>query len=131
MDLDLYSVSLLLKAVAFLTGLALIGRIGLKQAPIGLVAVGSGVLFVGMLVRLFPALGFDYRIFWNVGCDVWAGHDPYSSQRFDEHPFLNPPTALPVFALFAAVPFTVSFPVWTFANALACVALVACAQRTL
>jgi hypothetical protein len=131
MDLDLYSTSLLLKAVAFLTGLALLGRIGLKPAPVALIVLGSTVLFVGILVRLFPALGFDYHIFWDVGRDVWAGQDPYSRERFAEHPFLNPPTALPVFALFALVPFRVSFLAWTVANGLVCLTLVACAQWTL
>src|SRR5262249_55693038 len=48
-----------------------------------------------------------------------------------EQPFLQPPTALPVFWLFAALPFTPSFVIWTVLNTLACLALVAFAQRTL
>src|SRR5262245_58112967 len=98
MEFDLYHASLLVKAVAVLTGLAVIGRVNLKPAPVAVVFFGSVLLFVGLLVRLYPTLGFDYRIFWEVGRDVWDGRDPYAAGRFVEHPFLNPPTALPVFA---------------------------------
>jgi hypothetical protein len=131
MELDLYFATLLTKALALGMGLFLLTRTRLKPAPVALIGLAAGILFVGVLLRFHALLGFDYHIFWQAGRDVWLGRDPYAAESFADLPFLNPPTALPLFALFALVPFEVSFAVWTVANALACLALVAWTQWTL
>src|SRR5437016_1330918 len=127
MVLDLLLASYLVKGTALLTALALILRARPKPAPVCIIAFGTVLFVVGLLWRLYqsgdPLLWFDYRIFWEVGLDVLAGRDPYSPDRFDAHPFLHPPTALPLFALFALAPFEVSFLVWTVLNILACLVL--------
>jgi hypothetical protein len=75
--------------------------------------------------------GFDFRLFWKVGCDVWAGTDPYAPARFAEHAFLNPPTALPLFALFAALPAGTSLAIWTAFNVASSLGLIALARSVL
>jgi hypothetical protein len=94
------------------------------------IAAVLAVVSVGLLVLCFshPLFGFDYQIFYEVGNDVWAGQNPYSPERFSSHPFLNPPTALPLFALFAALPPGSSSLLWAGANVLACLALVPLAR---
>jgi Glycosyltransferase family 87 len=84
--------------------------------------------FCILLIHLSAAFtsdlfGFDFRIFRNAGCDVWAGVDPYAPARFAEHPFLNPLTSLPLFAAFAVLPFRISLAVWTILNVVASLAL--------
>src|SRR5436305_645933 len=127
MVLDLLLASYLVKGTALVTALALVLRARPKPAPVLIVALGTVLFVLGLLWRLYqqadPLLGFDYRIFREVGLDLWAGRDPYSADRFDAHPFLHPPTALPIFALFALAPFDVSFLVWTVLNVLACLVL--------
>jgi hypothetical protein len=78
-----------------------------------------------------PFFGVDYRFFRGAGSDVWAGLDPYADGHFNAHPFLNPPTALPLFALFAALPSSLGLALWTVGNVVACLALVAGSQHTL
>jgi hypothetical protein len=131
MTVDLLLASYLMKGTAFVTALALLWRARPKPAPVGVVAFGALLLLAVLLWRLFPALGFDYRIFCEVGNDVWAGRDPYAAERFAEHPFLNPPTALPLFALFALAAPGVSFLLWTLANVLACLLLLPLSQWAL
>jgi hypothetical protein len=75
--------------------------------------------------------GMDYQIFWSAGRTVWAGRDPYAPDEFAAHPFLNPPTALPVFAAFALLPVNCGCALWTMANVSAVLALAGLAQRTL
>jgi len=75
--------------------------------------------------------GLDFQFFWKAGCDVWGGVDPYSPSRFAEHPFLNPPTALPLFALFAALPIRASLAFWTLLNVSSSLGLVALSRSAL
>jgi len=75
--------------------------------------------------------GLDFQFFWKAGCDVWGGVDPYSPSRFAEHPFLNPPTALPLFALFAALPIRASLAFWTLLNVSSSLGLIALARSAL
>jgi hypothetical protein len=93
----------------------------------------SLVILVIHLYALFPLeqFGYDYLLFWAAGRDVWAGLDPYAADRFARHPFLNPPTALPLFAVFAILPLRISLAVWTAGNVLACLSLVPLAFRAL
>jgi hypothetical protein len=124
----------LISGVGFLTALALVLRAPAKPLPIGLVAATALILLAVLLYGLvgsFPSFGADYRIFYRVGGDVWAGSDPYADRQFNDHPFLNPPTALPLFALFAALPLSSGLALWTVGNGLAGVALVAWSQDTL
>jgi hypothetical protein len=131
MDLDLLLGSYIVKGTAFVTAVALVLGARLRPAAVWLVAAAALVMFAGVVWRMSPRLGFDYRLFWEVGHDVWAGQDPYSADRFADHPFLNPPTALPLFALFALAPFEVSFFVWVLVNAVACATLLPLSQNTL
>ncbi len=75
--------------------------------------------------------GLDFQFFWKAGCDVWGGVDPYSRSRFAEHPFLNPPTALPLFALFAALPIRASLAFWTLLNVSSSLGLIALSRSAL
>jgi len=77
--------------------------------------------------------GFDFtRIFWKAGCDVWNGVDPYAPARFSEHRGLvSPPTALPLFTLFAALPVRISLGLWTSLNVASSLGLIALARCAL
>jgi Glycosyltransferase family 87 len=121
------------KALAFLTFSAVLLRANVRPLLLWSIVGIVVLLFIGHLFLLFPAqeFGFDYRIFWKVGRDVWTGENPYAADRFGEHPFLHPPSALPLFALFAALPFALSCALWTAANAAMCLLLPAYTQRTL
>jgi hypothetical protein len=71
--LDFLLAARLITGVAFMAGLAVVFRVRLKPAPVVLVALGAAIICAGTIVRLYPILGFDYRIFWEAGRDVWAG----------------------------------------------------------
>jgi hypothetical protein len=124
---DLLPASYLIKGTAFITAVALVLRARPKPAPVWLIATAAILFFAGLIWRLFSLLGFDYRIFWAVGGVIWAGGDPYGTDLF----VIYPPTALPLFALFALAPFEVSFYLWTLVNILACLMLLPIAQSTL
>ena len=55
-------------------------------------------------LTLTKVWNFDHRLFWLTGRDVWAGIDPYAPERFSELPIIHPPSTLPLFAAFAALP---------------------------
>jgi len=95
-----------------------------------------GVALLAFLMHLYAVswhnyFGFDLQIFWKAGCDVWAGLDPYAPARFAEHPFLNPPTSLPLFALFATLPMRASLGLWTVLNVVSTLGLVTLASYAL
>jgi hypothetical protein len=121
------------KYIALAIGLVILMR--LRVRPLVLwSAIGSSLAILLIhLYALFPLeqFGYDYSLFWAIGCDVWAGLDPYAADRFERHPFLNPPTALPLFALFAILPLRISRALWTAGNVLACLSLVPLALRAL
>ncbi|MGZ3433159.1 MAG: glycosyltransferase family 87 protein [Isosphaeraceae bacterium] len=75
--------------------------------------------------------GLNFQFFWKTGREVWGGVDPYCPSRFAEHPFLNPPTALPLFALFAALPIRASLAFWTLLNVSSSLGLIALARSAL
>jgi len=137
MSFDVGSAFLLVRAVAFLTAIALIVRPRFSPVLVRGVVVVACVFIVFMLYSLFalagvnPHVGIDYRFFRGAGFDVLAGRDPYSAEGFAEHPFLNPPTALPLFAVFALLPFKGGYIGWTILNLLACASLVPLAQWAL
>jgi hypothetical protein len=87
-----------------------------------------GATLAVFLIHLYAAFqndvfGFDFRIFRNAGCDIWAGLDPFSAARSAEHGLLvNPPTCIPLFATFALPPFRYSLAIWTILNVVASLA---------
>jgi Glycosyltransferase family 87 len=137
MNFDLGYLLYLAKAAAVLIAAALIFRVRLRPAVVWGLAVVTGVVVLFLLCFLFGALGvdphvgIDYRFFWGAGRDVWAGVNPYAPDRFAEHPFLNPPSALPLFAAFALLPFPAGYIAWSVLNVVASVALVPLALRVL
>jgi hypothetical protein len=130
---DLLVGTYLVKGTAFILAVALVFGLRPKPAPVWLVCAGALLLFAGLLWQLarLEALGLDYRFFWEVGRDVWAGQDPYDVEHFRAHPFLNLPTALPLFALFALGPLDVSFFVWTLVNVVGCLLLLPLSRAVL
>ena len=89
-----------------------------------------------LLIHLYAVFrhdlfGFDFQFFWKAGREVWGGMDPYCPSRFAEHPFLNPPTAFPLFALFAALPIRASLAFWTLLNVSSSLGLIALARSAL
>ena len=121
------------KYIALVMGLMVLVRARRRALWLESLIAATVAIF---LLHLFAVsrhdlIGHDFRFFWKAGRDVWAGLDPYAADRFADHPFLNAPTALPLFALLAVVPFRLSLALWTVASVLASLALVALAQYTL
>jgi hypothetical protein len=106
-------------ALSMVAAFAVILRVRVpRKLLIGLVIAAPVVLIAEAVWRTNEARGWDYSMFWAAGRDVWEGHDPYGLKRFDSHPFFNPPSALPLFALFASLPFWLSLHVWVGLNIL-------------
>jgi hypothetical protein len=116
------------KAAAFLAALAVVVQRGVSHDRVWLLAAAAGIFLAAEIALLFPFIGYDYHVFWQVGRDVWQGIDPYAPDHF---PFLYPPNALPVCAVFALLPYPLSFSLWIAGNVLGLVALVVLAQRAL
>jgi hypothetical protein len=115
-----------------------VGIMALLRAPVStfwlksLIAATFSIFGLYLLaVCRYELFALDYKFFWKAGCDVWSGVDPYSPERFSEHPFLNPPTALPLFALFAALPIQASLGSWTILNVAFNLGLIALARNAL
>lgn len=75
------------------------------------IAVAGLAAYAADLWMHYPPLGTDIRYFWLNGQDIVAGLDPYRGIC------LNPPTALPLFALFGQFGFERLLLVWTIVNA--------------
>ncbi len=94
-------------------------------------AVG-GIVFALAWTWATWRLPYDFKRFWWVGHNLAAGRDDYGTDPWGEHdPTLNPPTAGPLFRLFAVLPLRTSAPVWTLVNALGMLGLVPLAQAAL
>jgi len=64
-----------------------------------------------------PFHAVDFRAFHETGRVVLAGGDPYAvADSPDFLPALNPPPALPLFAMFASMPFDVAWAMWATFN---------------
>src|SRR3954471_17842463 len=87
--------------------LALLLRVRVPAVLCGMVALW-GVLALGARAALYEPEGWDFQIFWEGGAAVWRGEDPYEVEGL-----VNPPTALPLYALLAALPFDTALAVWT------------------
>src|SRR5262249_29958897 len=134
MDFGSFSlVNLAVQGPALLICLALIGRLAVRPSLLIVGAVVVLAIEMVVLVVLFPdpLFAFDYKLFWKIGQDVWAGLNPYAAERFGEHPFLNPPWTLPMFASFAALPMRLSCGLWTILSVITVCGLPYLAQRTL
>ena len=109
-------------------GIGVVVLLGINRTRFWLNALIAATLAV-FLIHLYAAFqndlfGFDFRIFRDAGCDVWAGLEPISAARSAEHELLvNPPTCLPLFAAFALLPFRISLAFWTILNVVASLAL--------
>jgi hypothetical protein len=122
----------LLKLPILITSIALSTGLRFKAVHVRWACFVTGsLLFIYVLVLFRAMIPPDFHIFWRAGRDVWAGIDPYSPERFSTNPFLNPPTALPLFAVFALLPFRPSFVIWTLLNLVICLALPAYCLRVL
>jgi hypothetical protein len=80
----------------------------------------AAIVLVGYVfgcVQRGGSAGFDYQIFRSVGLDVRSLLDPYAPDAFPRHLFFNPPTSLPLFALFAIGPLRVNAALWNATNA--------------
>ena len=64
----------------------------------------------GVFVMMDDVPSWDAQIFWNAGRDVLGGLDPYARPEF-----LNPPTALPIYVLFALLPLSEFLWIWKIA----------------
>ena len=119
--------------VALVTGVLVLLRV-LRGAlwVKSLIAATLAILLIHLYAVFHHDLfGFDFQLFWKAGVDVWRGMDPYAPARFAEHPFLNPPTALPLFALFAVLPIRTSLAFWTLLNVASSLGLIALARSAL
>ena len=123
----------LFKYIALLVGVAV--EVCARVPTSWLKSLIAAILAI-LVIQLYAVsrhdlFGLDFQFFWKAGCDVWGGVDPYSPSRFTEHPFLNPPTALPLFALFAALPIRASLAFWTLLNVASSLGLIVLARSTL
>jgi hypothetical protein len=102
-----------------------------RPGRVRLIALG-GFLFALGWTWVTWRLPYDFKRFWWVGHNLAGGVDRYGIDPWGEHdPILNPPTALPLFRLFAVVSLRTSAHVWTILNALGVLALVPLAQAVL
>ena len=123
----------LFKYIALLVGVAVVvcARVPTSWLK-SLIAAILAILVIHLYaVSRHDLFGLDFQFFWKAGCDVWGGEDPHSPSRFAEHPFLNPPTSLPLFALFAALPIRASLAFWTLLNVSSSLGLIALARSAL
>ena len=123
----------LFQYIALLVGVAVMVRARVPTSWLkSLIAAILAILVIHLYaVSRHDLFGLDFQFFWKAGCDVWGGVDPYSPSRFAEHPFLNPPTALPLFALFAALPIRASLAFWTLLNVSSSLGLIALSRSAL
>jgi hypothetical protein len=122
----------LVKLAVVSTSVAVVAGLRIKAVQIRWVSFAAALLLLFYVMILFKAMiPPDYHIFWRAGRDVWRGIDPYAPAQFATNPFLNPPTALPLFAAFAILPFVPSFVLWTLGNIVICLALPAFSLRVL
>jgi hypothetical protein len=126
-------VQILFQALTVLAYLAILFRLNVRSRLIWGIALLAAAAFV-VLAALMPFgdnFSIDFMLKRRVGEQVWAGRDPYAAEDFRNHEFLNPPSSLPLFALFAVFPYIASRNLFTFLNVAMTLALVPLAQRAL
>ena len=104
------------------------------------VAVLLGVVFITRMVR---AIGYendssygDFHIFWNGGRNFWAHKNPYEVKGNNPpsdkiNALHNPPTAVPLFAVFALAPWPMSARLWCAVNVVISLSLGLMARQVL
>jgi hypothetical protein len=97
---------------------------------LGGTALAAAVVALAVREIVFVPEGWDLRPFWLSGRALWEGGDPYAIPGLPTPP-LNPPTALPFFALFGTVSFETALAAWTALNVLGCIGLVPLAWAAL
>ncbi len=118
-------------SIALVTILCAVARGRIQPRLAWTVAVVGAISAVSMALAR-RAVPFDYRIFRLCGLDVLSGLDPNAiAPTPDRQAALNPPTAWPLFELFAALPLRKGARLWTYLNAALSVALVPLAHRAL
>ena len=83
-----------------------------------------------------PRWGWDFQGFWLAGNCVWEHTNPYLIKHYRPpndtiNSFVNPPTSLPLFALFASGPERAAALAWTVLNVLMGLSLGLMARRAL
>jgi hypothetical protein len=96
----------------------------------------TSVGIAAMICRLIylinsGANGFDHKIFYNVGLDIWSGVDPYEPVRWSSHPILHPPSAFPYFAFLTLLPYQESVIVWQLIDTVLSIGVIVLAWRLL
>ena len=129
----LYGIIYPAAGLALISIILLVVRGQVQNRLLWIATTGGAIASVVRLVYLHwsGVLGVDYRIFYEAGHDILAGVSPYSPSRFASHPFLNPPSTFPFFAVIAVPPYQMSLAVWSFLNSVMALALVWQARRTL
>jgi hypothetical protein len=110
----------LLSAVAVILGVKLPRRFAWGTA-----ALGIGVFLSSMYGEIRPQDN-DLTIFWHAGRAAWSGQSPYADPLF-----VNPPSALPVYAVLSLLPYSACIAVWGGLNVLGTLALVPLSHRAL
>jgi hypothetical protein len=132
---DFNTLALALKLASLLTAAAILWKRDISRLPIERASAGASLVVALTLVLLLsggvPLVGLDFRFFRAVGRDVREGLNPYAEPGFHLHPFLNPPTALPLFTLFSFLPRRAGFEIWTALNLLGLAVLPVLTRRML
>lgn len=101
------------------------------------VAVFRAITTFGILLALGRAavayqIPYDFKLFRQVGCDLAAGLDDFApASRGDRQPVLNPPTALPLFRLWARMRLRDGAGLWYALNAIGILGIVPLAHAAL
>jgi hypothetical protein len=96
--------------LAYLAIIALLLRVRVPK-PLAILVAFGGIVAISVRCYFFTGGGWDYFIFWQAGVDLWDGKDPYAAVEV-----LNPPPALPLFALMGTLSREVSLMAWTTVN---------------
>ena len=112
----LYGIIYPAAGLALISIILLVVRGRVPDRLLWIATTGGAIASVVRLVYLHwsGVLGVDYRIFYEAGRDVLAGVSPYSPSRFASHPFLNPPSTFPFFAVIAVPPYQASLAALVF-----------------
>jgi hypothetical protein len=121
---------MLFYAIELAVLLATLGVVGGVRLNPALAWVLTAAGLIAFVAEVSHSDGADLYAFWLSGQNVWAGTNPYKpSDRLGVPIPLNPPTAFPLFAALALLPFRTCLIVWTALNAVACLALVGLSAR--
>jgi len=88
-------------------------------------------LYIRSLLSGSPQAWSDYPTFYGVGKDVLAGLNPYAPENFRRHPFISPPTCLPLFLTFSLLPYPAGLSLWAAVSVVLSLALVPLAWKVL